>query len=845
MAEQLTILIIEGEETLRKDLRLFFEASGSEVLEAGDGICGLTVFRERRPAVVLADLKMQGISGLDLIHTLAQEAPGTPVVVISDIKAIEACLNAVQMGAWDFVTLPIADMRQLFHVVKRVLERARLLDENRRYRDQLTDSQMVEKALRESEERYRDLVENINDVVFSVDINGRITFVSPVVETLFGYRPEEIIGQSYRDFFLPEDRPGLDQRMKGILEGNTESREYQVYRKSGKLVWIRSSGRPMWKEGRIIGLQGSLSDITATKTAQLELAELAGELTILNNLAREMGADLSVEFAVTAALDHVIRAVKPDLAMIFLRDGERLIPRRVFCSTGLSIDVESSHHRVGDCLCGLAVKNAGAVYSRDIHTDIRCILPECRQAGLQSFAALPLISSGEIIGTLGVASKLERDFELHGSFLEALTGTIAMGLKNALLYEQAQADAIELRVRLARIRRAEEEKERLMTQLQQAQKMEAIGTLAGGIAHDFNNILTPIIMGAQMVLETLPEKDRARTLTRKILTAGERARDLVRQILTFSRQSDMERRPLMLTPVVKEVIKLARASLPATIEIRQSLQSEQDTILANPTQVHQVLMNLITNAAHAMTGTGGVLTIQLRDIRPDEAMAACIPELRPGQYIRLSVRDTGHGMDSRTLEQIFNPFFTTKQRDQGTGLGLSIVHGIVESYSGAVRVDSKVGEGTVFDIYLPTMSRARIEDVDEITLLPRGTERILLVDDEAEIVEVVAEMLHHLGYRVDTATDPKKALDLFAKDPGHFDLVITDMTMPVLTGRGLALEIKRLRPDIPIILCSGYSDQTELEKIENGLIAAFLRKPIGLTLAALIREVLSKPQTGP
>ncbi|HQN20519.1 MAG TPA: response regulator, partial [Syntrophobacteraceae bacterium] len=199
MAEQLTILIIEGEETLRKDLRLFFEASGSEVLEAGDGICGLTVFRERRPAVVLADLKMQGISGLDLIHTLAEEAPGTPVVAFSEVGAIEESLNAVQMGAWDFVTLPIADMRQLFHVVKRVLERARLLDENRRYRDQLTDSQMVEKALRESEERYRDLVENINDVVFSVDINGRITFVSPVVETLFGYRPEEIIGQSYRD----------------------------------------------------------------------------------------------------------------------------------------------------------------------------------------------------------------------------------------------------------------------------------------------------------------------------------------------------------------------------------------------------------------------------------------------------------------------------------------------------------------------------------------------------------------------------------------------------------------------------------------------------------------------
>jgi CheY-like chemotaxis protein len=296
-----------------------------------------------------------------------------------------------------------------------------------------------------------------------------------------------------------------------------------------------------------------------------------------------------------------------------------------------------------------------------------------------------------------------------------------------------------------------------------------------------------------------------------------------------------------LTPIVKEAIKLTRASLPATIEIRRSLHSEHDMILANPTQVHQVLMNLITNAAHAMRGAGGVIEIQLQDICLDEAAVAGMPELGPGQYVRLSVRDTGHGMESGTLEQIFTPFFTTKERDHGTGLGLSIVHGIVESCDGAIRVDSKVGEGTLFTIYLPSLPTVEIDDPEEIKLLPRGTERILLVDDEAEIVDIVAQMLHHLGYRIETATDPMEALDVFSKTPNGYDLVITDMTMPKLTGDKLAMEIKRTRPDIPIILCSGYSDQMDPEKVDGRWISAFLTKPIGRNLATLIREVLSEP----
>jgi PAS domain S-box-containing protein len=1132
MAEGLTLLTIEDEEPIRRSIRTFFEDSGFDVLEAGEGLAGLAVFHEHKPNIVLVDLVMPGMGGFEVIKALAQEAPETPMVVLSGVGVIEDAINAIRLGAWDFVTKPIADMRQLLHVVNNVLERARLRQENRLYHDHLeeevalrtrelgelnerlkrivqscrsitsaatlplltrqileefaasihtqggsiylveegklvlkytldpghaipchalplpqnsvfgkvlasrtsllledigkdestlasgwtgyrdgsllalplfdsvgqpqgvlalhnkthppftqhdreigtvlasysseairamlatealrtsettlrtfvnavpepallidregrlilcnealagrfgkdikellgrnvfdllppeiaknrrlhgqqvfrtgkplrfedshegrhylsyvypvldplgetnrvaafafdiTDHKLAEKALKESEEKYRDLVENINDVVFSVGIDGRVSYISPFVETVLGYKPEEIIGCDYRQMFLPEDRPLLESRFKSVLEGETNSYEHRMFNKSGVFVWVRTTSRPVSKEGRVIGVQGSAREITARKKAELQLLKRAEELTTLNDLAREMGTTLSVESVISTALEHVAQAVKPDVAMLFLRDGERLTPGKTYSRTSLTVDVQSSHHRVGECLCGLAVKIARPVYSRDIHTDVRCTLEECKQAGLRSFAASPLISGGEIIGTLGVASASERDFEQQGTFLEALTNQIAVGLKNTLLYEQAQADALELRARLTQIQRTEQEKEKLMNQLLQSQKMEAIGTLARGIAHDFNNILTPIIMGAQMVLETLPEQHRSRSLTQKIVTAGERAKDLVSQILTFSRQNETERRPLALTPLVKEIVKLTRASLPVTIEIKQRLQCERDIILANPTQVHQVLMNLITNASHAMRGTGGILDIDLRDICLDEAAVADMPELGPGQFIRLRVRDTGHGMEPRTLEQIFDPFFTTKERDEGTGLGLAIVHGIVQSYNGAIRVESKAGEGTLFTIYLPSPPDMETDESEEITLLPRGTERILLVDDEAEIVDVVAQMLQYLGYHVEAGTDALKALAGFTKTPNDYDLVITDMTMPNLTGDKLALEIKRIRPDIPIILCSGYSDQLDLEKVEGRWVNAFLTKPIGANLATLIREVLSEPRTG-
>ncbi|MCE5264518.1 MAG: response regulator [Deltaproteobacteria bacterium] len=309
----------------------------------------------------------------------------------------------------------------------------------------------------------------------------------------------------------------------------------------------------------------------------------------------------------------------------------------------------------------------------------------------------------------------------------------------------------------------------------------------------------------------------------------------------FSRQSEEERKPLQIANVLQEVLKFMRASLPATIEIRKKMDDEIAHVMADPVQIQQVLMNLCTNALHAMREKGGVLEVQLASVNLKPEFAALIPDLKPGPHVKVTVKDTGHGMDEKTMAKIFDPYFTTKKKGMGTGLGLAVVHGIVQKHGGAVRVQSVVGAGSTFDLYCPAIPEEASPETRVVEEMPTGNERILLIDDEQFLVDMGKEMLEYLGYRVEVRTSSVDALELFSADPFRFDLVMTDMTMPNMTGDKLAVEAIRIRPDIPVVICTGYSERLPEERVRNAGIRAIVMKPILMAkMARAVRDALDR-----
>ena len=389
-------------------------------------------------------------------------------------------------------------------------------------------------------------------------------------------------------------------------------------------------------------------------------------------------------------------------------------------------------------------------------------------------------------------------------------------------------------------RRAVEERMRMATQLRHTHKMEAIGTLAGGIAHDFNNILSSVIGFTELCLMDVSKGGLLESNMMEVFRAGMRARDLVRQILTFARKDESQVQPTQVGTIAKEATKLIRSLIPATIDIQLQVDSEA-LVMADPTQIHQVFMNLFTNAAHAMEAEGGQLTIHISQTRLDRSLGSLNTNLMPGDYLRITVADTGTGIDPEKLDKIFDPYFTTKGRCEGTGLGLSVVHGIVQSYNGEITVDSKPGQGSTFTIYLPISTQKAITSIDASDRLPLGTERILFIDDERPIADMSRQRLSLLGYRVTVAHSSIEALDRLTAGPEDFDLIITDMTMPHMSGDRLAMEAKKLSPKVPVILCTGYSKKISPEKAAAIGIDAFIMKPVAVNeLAETIRRVLDE-----
>ncbi len=398
---------------------------------------------------------------------------------------------------------------------------------------------------------------------------------------------------------------------------------------------------------------------------------------------------------------------------------------------------------------------------------------------------------------------------------------------------------IELNKEIEQRKQYEEERNKIEMQLLQLQKMETIGTLAGGIAHDFNNILTPILGYTEMAMEELEEESNLMYDIEQIYNAAMRAKDLVQQILTFSRQMEVDKRPLPMDQLINEVMNLVKASFPSNIQIIKNLSPDCGTIMADSTQIHQVIMNLSTNAYHAMKEKGGTLKISLKTVRANKAMQRKIPKLELKTYLCTTVSDTGHGMDKVTLSRIFEPFFTKKEVGVGSGLGLSVVHGIVSSYDGAITVESEPGKGTVFNIYLPQYSAADNIKLNKDRIVQKGKEHILFVDDEEEITFMGKRMLESLGYTVNVHTNSLAALDDFTSDPTLYDLLVTDQTMPYMLGTELIRKARELKPAIKAIIITGFGDSiTEEEKIKKGIDAIVVKPLILSSFSNLIRKVL-------
>jgi PAS domain S-box-containing protein len=392
--------------------------------------------------------------------------------------------------------------------------------------------------------------------------------------------------------------------------------------------------------------------------------------------------------------------------------------------------------------------------------------------------------------------------------------------------------------------RSEQDREKLEAQLRQSQKLETIGTLAGGIAHDFNNILVPIVAYSELLLAQAHENPSLANDLKEINTAAMRARDLVKHILTFSRRSEGERINLDLVPLIKEVIKLCAASFPSTIDVNYHINCSEKRVFVDPTQIHQVLMNLCTNSSHAIGENPGQITVKLDFCSFDDLGAQKRLSLPQGNYLKLSVLDTGCGIEPQILDRIFEPFFTTKEIGKGTGLGLSVVHGIIKSHGGDIEVLSKVGSGSTFSVFIPVSSQSESKTPDESDLCTGGTEHILFVDDEPAIIAIGQKILENFGYRVTARASSHEALQAFAAQPEKFDLVITDQTMPHLTGDQLLTELRKIKPQIPIIVMTGYSTKVTPDNFAYIGFDGFVLKPmIPSHLNRAIREVFDRTKT--
>jgi PAS domain S-box-containing protein len=670
---------------------------------------------------------------------------------------------------------------------KRVADRtSELLTANKELLSEILDRRQAVEKLRMSERRFRSLIETIPHCIQEIDTHGVITFANPSHRKMYGIEPKMLVGQPLSYLAADEEnRNQVEAHFAYLMKHQpVPTPWYSLDRtRDGAVIQTQVD----WDyqrdtQGRVEGLTAVISEITHRKKAERALRD---NLNFMNTL-----------------IDTIPNPV-------FYKDIDGYY---LGCNSAYSQTLGLAKEGIlGQRLIDLPPAADGDMAWHYHNQDLLLMA----STGVQIHEARVRCADGVV-----------RDYIMYKATFEDTEGQVA-GLVGIMLDISPRIEA-------------EQRRQQLELQLQQSQKMEALGTMAGGIAHDFNNILAAMIGFSELAAADTPKDSEVHHYLERVLDAGKNAQSLVKQILTFSRKDKTEPQAIQVKPIVKEVLKLVRSSLPVNIDIDRQFLSDA-TVMADPVQIHQVMMNLCTNAGYAMRESGGRLTVCLEDVELDAAFVQKHGGGQPGPHIRLSVADTGQGIEPDHVNRIFDPFFTTKPKGEGTGMGLSVVHGIVSTLKGLILVDSRPDEGARFDIYLPIHDESDNKKADQVGALPTGTERVLFVDDDKTQTDMLGHMLSLLGYKVTAMNSSPEALIWFKQHIEEVDLVITDMIMPQLGGDELARNMLDLRPELPMIICTGYSEHFDEAQAKAMGIRAFVLKPLVMDkLARLIRSVLDE-----
>ncbi|MEE4239893.1 MAG: PAS domain S-box protein [Desulfopila sp.] len=648
----------------------------------------------------------------------------------------------------------------------------------------ISERKLAEQKLRKSEENFRSLSESSSDFIMRYDQDCRHTYMNPAALAASGVSEGDIAGKTLFESGFPLDLcKVLEEKIIQVFETGTPSQaEFSLESVNG-LVYLDWRLTPEFDaDNQVMSVLGVSRDITERKQAEAELREYSQRLQLATDSGKLAIWDWNVK-------DNIMFW---DERMFELYGITQETFPNNFDAWINGLHPDDKKRAIEECDSALAGE-------KEFDTSFRVLHPDGAVKFLKANGIVIRDNAGKAVRMIGI---------------------------NSDITEQIQT---------------EEERRILETHLQQAQKMEAIGTLAGGIAHDFNNILGAILGYAEMAYEDSISGSVKPGDLNQILHAGQRAKELVKQILAFSRQTETEERALQPAVIIKEAIKMLRASLPTTIDIQTNIDPNAGVVLADPSQIHQIITNLCTNAFHAMEETGGTLNISLKQQELTSVDLVSEPHLQPGKFVTISVKDTGSGIAPEIMNKIFDPFFTTKETGMGTGMGLAIIHGITKKIGGFVSCKSSLGEGTTFHVYLPVYTTTAPPEADAPFLeLPQtGIERILFIDDEEMLAEMGKTMLERLGYSVTVETNSIEALKIIQSQPDNFDLIITDQTMPGMTGTDLAQRVLQIQPGLPIILCTGFSNLISEEKAKMYGIKGFAMKPLAKTdLSKLVRKVL-------